>query len=186
MLKVMLIGDSIRMNYQERLREILRDRAVIHSPEENCRFAAYTLFSLWSWVPDDDYDIIQWNNGQWDTCYMLDGKIHTPLPEYLSLQSRIATILRPRAKRLVFATTTPVHSDQFTTAAALSRKNEDIEVYNRAAAALLGSMGVEILDLYAAAARDVTRYIGDDKVHLSPDGIDLCARQVAESITGGK
>ena len=70
MMKVMLIGDSIRMNYQERVREIVGDRAVVHGPAENCRFAAYTLFQLHGWVPDDDYDVIHWNHGQWDTCYL--------------------------------------------------------------------------------------------------------------------
>ena len=107
MMKVMLIGDSIRMNYQERVRAILGDRAVVHGPAENCRFAAYTLFQLHGWVPDDDYDVIHWNHGQWDTCYMPDGRIHTPLPAYLDLQKRIAFILRRKANRLIFATTTP-------------------------------------------------------------------------------
>ena len=81
MIKAMLIGDSIRMNYQDRVRQMLEGQAVIHAPAENCRFAAFTLFELSGWAPDNDYDVIHWNHGQWDTCYMPDGyKADTRLP----------------------------------------------------------------------------------------------------------
>jgi hypothetical protein len=114
MKKVMLIGDSIRLGYQAKVAELLGDIAVVSGPSDNCRFSAYTLFNLSAWVPDNDYDVIQWNNGQWDTCHMPDRKIHTSLANYLELQERIAGILLKKAKRLVFATTTPVLPEQFT------------------------------------------------------------------------
>ena len=186
MMKVMLIGDSIRMNYQERVRAILGDRAVVHGPAENCRFAAYTLFQLHGWVPDDDYDVIHWNHGQWDTCYMPDGRIHTPLPAYLDLQKRIAFILRRKANRLIFATTTPVHADQFATAAVNGRRNEDIVAYNQAAVDALSAEGVEINDLHGPVAKDVMQYIAADKVHLSPAGVVLCAGLVRAALLGQK
>jgi len=185
MLKVMLIGDSIRMGYETRLRELVAGDVDLRAPEENCRFTAYTLFSLSTWAPDNDYDVIHWNNGQWDTCYMPDGRIHTPLPVYLELQQRVIEILRPRTRRLVFATTTPVHDDQYRTAAINGRKNEDIEAYNQAVSEILGSMGIEINDLHAAVVQDVGTYICDDKVHLSEEGIELCARKVAEVLLSG-
>jgi isoamyl acetate esterase len=184
MIKVMLLGDSIRMNYQERVRQILGGRASILAPAENCRFAAYILFSLSTWVPDDDYDVIHWNSGQWDTCYMPDGRIHTPLPLYLDLHKRIADILRPKAKRLIFATTSPVHPDQFKAAVQNGRKNKDIVAYNRAVVRELSAMGIEINDLHEALARGVMKYISADKVHLSPDGVELCARVVSDAIIG--
>jgi hypothetical protein len=184
MLKVMLIGDSIRMNYQDAVRQRLRDRADIRSPDENCRFAAYTLFALSSWVPDGDYDVIHWNNGQWDVCYMPDGRIHTPLPAYLELEKRIADVLRRKAKRLVFATTTPVYPEQFATAAVNGRKNEDIVAYNQAVSGALAALGVEIDDVHTPVARDIRKYICEDKVHLSPAGIELCAGLVSRAIGG--
>ena len=184
MIKVMLIGDSIRMNYQDKVRQILQSRANISAPEENCRFAAYTLFSLSAWVPDNDYDVIQWNNGQWDTCYMPDGRIHTPLPAYLDLEKRIAGILKRKAKRLIFATTTPVHADQYATTAVNGRKNEDIVAYNSAVSSALAAMGAEIIDLHAPVAQDVMKYISEDKIHLSSAGIDLCAGLVSSAILG--
>jgi hypothetical protein len=183
MMKVMLIGDSIRLGYQERVRTILGDGAHVRAPDENCRFAAYTLFQLATWVADDDYDVIHWNNGQWDTCYMPDGRIHTPLPAYLDLERRIAQILRRKTKRLIFATTTPVHADQFVTATIHGRRNEDITAYNRAVTSELSALGVEINDLHEALAQDVMQYISADKVHLSPAGVELCAGLVSAAVT---
>lgn len=179
----MLIGDSIRMSYQDRVRELLQGRADIQAPAENCRFAAYTLFSLSVWVPDNDYDVIHWNNGQWDVCYMPDGKIHTPLRRYIELEQRIADILQKRCRRLIFATTTPVWPDMYETATRNPRRNRDIEKYNQRVSETLSSMGVEINDLYRPLAGDIRTFIRDDKVHLTPAGVETCARQVSDCLS---
>ncbi|OGV68198.1 MAG: hypothetical protein A2498_15120 [Lentisphaerae bacterium RIFOXYC12_FULL_60_16] len=182
MQKVMLIGDSIRLSYQERVRQLLEGRAEVTGPADNCRFSAYTLFNLAAWLGDATYDVIQWNNGQWDTCFMPDGRIHTPLGVYLGLQKRIVKILRRKAGRLVFATTTPVHHDQYEKAVTNGRKNKDIQVYNRAAAETLSECGVVINDLYAATAPDILKHISDDRVHLTPVGVEVCARLVSQAV----
>ena len=185
MLKIMLIGDSIRLGYQPRLTDLVKDKAVVMGPEENCRFSAHTLWNLAEWVPDSDYDVIQWNNGQWDTCYVADGNIHTPLHTYLELQERIAGVLAPKTQRLIFATTTPVWPEQFEKATFHPRKDGDIREYNAAAVSLLTGMGVEINDLYTVVAADIRRYISDDMVHLTEAGNDLCARRVADIVLKG-
>ncbi len=183
MKKVMLIGDSIRMGYQARVAELLGDRAVVTGPKENCRFSAYTLFYLADWVTDDDFDVIQWNNGQWDTCHMPDGHPHTSMATYLELQERIAVLLRKKTKRLIFATTTPVWPQQFTSGAVHPRRSEDICAYNSAAVDLLGKFDVEINDLHSVIAGDLERFISsEDMVHLVPAGNDACAARVAAMI----
>jgi len=186
MQKVMLIGDSIRLGYQPRVIELLKHDADINGPRDNCRFSAYTLFNLASWVPDDDFDVIQWNNGQWDTCHMPDGRIHTPLDNYLEIQERIADILLQKTKRLIFASTTPVWPEQFTSGSIHPRRNEDIVAYNNAAVELLGRRGVEINDLHSPIAADVKRYISKDMVHLTEEGNELCAGRIAAMIRGKK
>lgn len=182
MLKVMLFGDSIRIGYQPKLVNLMSETAIISGPEENCRFSAYTLFHLAKWVPGDDFDIIQWNNGQWDTCYMPDGKIHTSLSSYLEIQERIAKILLKKTKRLIFATTTPVWAEQFTSGSIHPRRNEDIIAYNRGAVDLLTGLGVEINDMHSSIAENVKQYISEDMVHLTEAGKDVCACRVAEMI----
>lgn len=182
MKKMILIGDSIRLSYQEKVAERLADAVDIKWPVENCRFSAYTLFSLPNWVPDDNYDMIQWNNGQWDTCYMPDGKIHTPLETYLEYQERIACILLKRTKRLIFATTTPVWPEMFTSGHVHPRRNEDIDAYNAAASELLSELGIEILDLNGPVKAGLKAYISEDMVHLTQAGMHLCAERVAAHI----
>ena len=69
MTKILLLGDSIRENYQEKVKELLfGDNCEIFHPDENCRFSRYTLNSLKFWLPMcPNPDIVHWNNGLWDT-----------------------------------------------------------------------------------------------------------------------
>lgn len=182
MKKVILIGDSIRLGYQAKVADLLKGKATVAGPEDNCRFSAYTLFNISAWVPDDDFDIIQWNNGQWDTCHMPDGRIHTPLATYLDLQERIATILLQKTKRLIFATTTPVWPEQFGSGSIHPRRNDDISTYNRAAVDLLGKLPIDINDLHSPIMEDIKRYISEDMVHLTEAGAELCGDRVAAKI----
>ena len=184
MKKVMLIGDSIRLSYRTEVAKLLADSATVIGPDDNCRYSSYTLFSLSAWVPDDDFDVIQWNNGQWDTCYMLDGKIHTPLASYLELQERIANILLKKTKRLIFATTTPVWPEMFESRSINPRRNEDISEYNCAVTKLLSKQGVEINDLYSSVNEDIKRFISADMVHLTEAGVHLAAKRVADKMVG--
>lgn len=184
MKKVLLIGDSIRLSYRDAVSKLLAGRAEVLGPDDNCRFSAYTLFNLSNWVCDDDYDVIQWNNGQWDTCHMLDGKIHTPLSIYLELQARIASILLKKTKRLIFATTTPVWPEHFTTVSVRARRNEDIVAYNMAVTEMLSTLGVEINDLHSLIVGDIKQFICDDMVHLTDQGVEICAKAVAKVVAG--
>ena len=71
MKEVLLLGDSIRMFYQERVKELLGEEYNVSAPEENCRFSMYTLNSLRTWLPGfPKPDIIHWNNGLWDTAIL--------------------------------------------------------------------------------------------------------------------
>jgi len=182
MKKILLLGDSIRLSYRARVAELLTSHAQIVTPEDNCRFSTHTLLYLANWAPDDDYDIAQWNNGQWDTARLLDGEPLVPLEAYVQNQVRIAQILQRKARRLIFATTTPVHDDMVEKAPALQRSNECIEAYNAAAIAALAPLGVTFLDLNTPLRADLKRFIKDDRVHLTDDGVELCAGLVAENL----
>ena len=59
MMKVMLIGDSIRLQYQPKVTELMKDTASVSGPVDNCRFSAYTLFNLAAWVHEDVFDVME-------------------------------------------------------------------------------------------------------------------------------
>jgi hypothetical protein len=47
----------------------------------------------------------------------------------------------------------------------------------------LKKLGVKINDLHSAVASDVHRYIKEcDMIHLSDEGIDLCAKMVVDAV----
>ena len=174
MKKVVLIGDSIRMiGYGTPVAERLNGEFDVWQPDDNCRFAQYTLRGMWDWQDGiRGADIIHWNNGLWDVCELYGDGTFTPVDEYVSTMLRIARILKERASTVIFATTTPVRAEN------VHNKNEVIEAYNAALVPKLMEMGVIINDLYTPLATDVYKYICEDTIHLSKDGIELCADMV--------
>ena len=178
MKKVVLIGDSIRMiGYGTPVAQRLKDEAEVWQPDDNCRFAQYTLRGMWDWQDGiRGADIIHWNNGLWDVCELYGDGAFTPIDEYVSTMLRIARILKERATTVIFATTTPVRPEN------VHNKNEVIEAYNAALVPRLQEMGIVINDLYTPLSRDVYRYICEDTIHLSAEGVELSADMVTKTV----
>jgi len=179
MKKVVLLGDSIRLNgYGKKVPELLGDAYSVWQPDDNCRFSQYTLRGVWDWRWQiHDADVVHWNNGLWDVCELLDDGPFTPLNVYVDNMLRIATYLQKHVKKVIFATTTPV------TEANLFNKNSYIEEYNHAIVPRLAELGVQINDLYALCAPHIDTYISqEDNIHLTVEGIDACAQAVAAAI----
>ena len=183
MKKVVLLGDSIRMiGYGTKVPQLLGDEYEVFQPVDNCRFVKYTLRGLFDWKEDlKGADIIHWNNGLWDTSTGLfgDGKPFTKEDEYVENMLRVAALLKKLAPRVIFATTTPVRPDYE------YNDNNVIDRYNAVLVPKLKEMGFEINDLISLVKADVYKYIrDDDKIHLTDEGIDLCANQVVKVIKG--
>lgn len=179
MKKVTLLGDSIRwIGYGTRVSELLGEDYVVFQPDENCRFAKYTLRGVMAEWKDDmrGSDIIHWNNGLWDTSDEGDGALSSP-EEYVNDMLRLAEILKKRAKTVVFATTTPVRD------AKADQSNERIIAYNNIIVPKLSAMGILINDLHSLVYPNIGAYIRtDDNIHLTDAGIEACAKQVANII----
>ncbi len=176
-MKVTLLGDSIREQYGPKVVELLGDAFEVWAPQENCRFAQYTLRGLFAWAAKlEDSEIVHWNNGHWDVCNLFGDGTFSDEEDYVKCMLRIADILLKRHRVVIFATTTPVRSENMYT------NNEDIDGFNRRLVPLLQERGVIINDLNGLLRTDVDRYIRDDALHLSEEGISLCAEQVAAYI----
>ena len=62
-------------------------------------------------------------------------------------------------------------------------RNVDIEKYNALIVPLLEEKGIIINDLYQLVSSNIDKYIRkDDNIHLSEEGIEVCAEQVANTI----
>lgn len=174
---VLLIGDSIRMNYCVRVRELLRDEARVVFPEENCRFAKYTLWSINEWIEnlaDGKPDIIHWNNGIWDAYRRSDRiEVFTPLNEYLYDLERIAVEMKHYCNNIIFATTTPVRKGFNDTS------NETIDRYNAEAVGLMKNLGISVNDLNSVIRPETEMCLCDDLLHLNDYGTEKSAQHIA-------
>lgn len=178
MIKVTLLGDSIRqIGYGKVVPELLGSDFEVFQPIDNCRFAKYTLRGLFDWSKQmEGTNIVHWNNGLWDMCNLFgDGPFSTE-DEYVANMLRIADILLKRYDKVIFATTTAVRPENH------YDNNLVIERYNQIIVPKLREKGVIINDLHSLVAADVYRYICDDNIHLSEDGITACAEQVVRII----
>ncbi len=178
MIKVTLLGDSIRMiGYGKYVPDLLGDTFEVYQPDENCRFAKYTLRGLFQWREQmAGSRIVHWNNGLWDICNLFGDGPFSSEQEYCSNMLRIAEILQKKYEKVIFATTTPVTEKN------VYSKNSIIERYNEIIVSLLEQRGIIINDLHSLVATDIDRYIRDDNIHLTEEGARLCAKQVAEVI----
>ena len=182
MIKVTLLGDSIRqIGYGTRVPEMLGEEYEVFQPEDNCRFVKYTLRMLFDYRDQiKDSDVIHWNNGLWDIPAKLfeDGEPFTNEQEYVENMLRVAKELKRLGKRVIFATTTPVLDEH------PYNDNALISHYNEIIIPKLQGLGIEINDLHSIVMKDRYKYICDDMIHLSAEGIEVCSKQVVNVIKG--
>ena len=189
MKKVLLLGDSIRMGYQAYVKEALEGEFEVRYPEDNGRFAAYTLWQVnqeLKWNPD--IELVHFNNGYWDMNIEapMTEAIH-PVEEYVSFLRRIVALCRQCGAKVVFATTVPIleagaAGDNTGVEGTINYSNEWVKEYNAAAVEVMKELQVPVNDLYALCMEDDRRYKCEDLLHLSDEGSRRCAQQVAEFV----
>ena len=191
MKKVLLLGDSIRMGYDDYVKEILQGKCeVYYAADENGRFSAFTLWQMNQMFRHyGPFDVVHWNNGYWDMnieAPMVDP-IH-PVDEYVHFLKRILAEIRRNGARPIFATTTPVLSAGSaadiagTGAMSIQYDNSWVMQYNQAAKALMEAEGVTVNDLFALCEQHPYCYKCPDLLHLTEEGYRKCAEQAAQLI----
>lgn len=187
MKEIILLGDSIRMYYQESVKKLLGEDYNISAPNENCMFTAYTLIKLREWL--DSFpkpDIIHWNNGLWDTSvrYQEDG-CFTPIEEYIANLKKILRELKKTGAKIIFATITPVDPKKAVLSENIvsTHQNVDIDRYNKAALEIMKEENVTINDLNSVVQGHISEYIRqDDLIHPTELGVEALSKAVANAI----
>ena len=185
-MRVLLIGDSIRMFYQDEVKSKLGEGYEVYAPEENCRFSSYVLNSLRFWlnkVPSPD--IIHFNAGLWDTAilYREDG-CFIGVDEYVKNMRIILRELKKTGATVIFATTTPVSEgkEKLSGPNPPAHRNDDIISYNKAALEAFKEEQIAINDLFTLMYAKKERYLSDDMIHPNEDGVKLLGYAVANAI----
>ena len=190
MKRIYLIGDSIRFGavnspgYGVYVKEKLNGTAEVYYPNDNCRFAQYTLRYLYDWansVDTKNIDVVHWNNGLWDVLRLHGDEPLTPIEMYVEFLERIYKKLRllfPNAK-IIFALSTPVIEEWGNPN--FMRYNKEIREYNNAAQKLMEKLGVQVNDLYSVAEQ-LGESFRSDWVHYNEEGSKLLADAVIKAL----
>jgi acyl-CoA thioesterase-1 len=189
--RVILLGDSIRMNYQAAATAALAGKAAVWAPKDNCRHTTYMLESLDRWLEEagGKASVIHVNVGLHDM--FLDGKTGKPrhsLELYeKNLRAIFAKLDELSSATVIFALTTAVNEDDQANSEGYKRvvrRNSDIDTYNARAREIAKESGIEVNDLNAfmkeSGAEKILRPA--DGIHLSPDGCESMGKEVARVI----
>ena len=185
--RIFLIGDSIRQGYDFAVAEALKEVADVYYPEENCRFAQYTLRRLHEWKEKyklEDIDCVHWNVGLWDSLELFNDDVLTPIDFYehfIDAICRRIKLLFPKAE-VIFATSTAVLEHKFPNPDFMKRKNINVIKYNEVAVKKAKQYGFKINDLYELV-KDIPESYYSDQVHLyTKEGGELIGKKVIEVI----
>ena len=103
---VLIIGDSISMNYTPLVQKLLEDTAIVKRVAGNCRFSSYGAEHAREWVAGEKWDVIHFNFGLWDWYGWQQDAKATPESYGRNLE-KIVKHLQANGGKLIFATTTP-------------------------------------------------------------------------------
>lgn len=183
-MKVVLIGDSIRMGYQPVVTAKLGDRAEVCGPECNGGDSSNVLAHLGEWVNDRDVDLVHLNCGLHDLRYRADGTYQVPIDQYRdNLAAIMDGIKGDLPNRLIWASTTPVVDARQSDGGAMRRFNRDVIRYNDAALSIMQERGVPVNDLYRVVTEaGAEEHMSPDGVHFTEAGYELLAGAVVDAI----
>ena len=181
---VVLIGDSIRMGYQDHVASQLVGRAEVWAPEPNGGDSRNVLVHLDQWALSRQPNIVHVNCGLHDLKRAFGAESEVSLAEYeRNVRQILQRLQRELNGAVVWATTTPVDETWHHQNKGFDRLETDVEAYNAAARVVAEDLGVPIDDLFAVVQREgKARLLTQDGVHFTTEGSQLLGRAVAECI----
>ncbi len=182
---VILIGDSIRLSYQDRVRARLDREAEVWAPEENGQDSRNLLAHLEEWFLGRGADLIHVNCGLHDIKRPRDGGsgYQVPPDAYRKNLARLFDQTQAHTSAdLVWASTTPVVESRHRQRGnfGFDRFEGDVADYNRIASIEARRRRIAIDPLHDVVRRHGPEdLIGDDGVHFTPEGTEILGDQVA-------
>jgi hypothetical protein len=111
--RVFLIGDSIAAGYAEAVQKRLAGRAGVQLRPENGEDSRNLLRRAPAWLAGERFDVIHFNCGLHDIKRAhTTGDLQVPTEEYERNLYQIVELLRPYARKLIWARITPVMDGQ--------------------------------------------------------------------------
>lgn len=183
--QVILIGDSIRIGYQDFVRRELGTRAQVWSPDENGRDSRNVLAHLDEWSVARQPAVIHINCGLHDLKVEFGATTHqVPRDEYAAnIRKILERLQRETRAQIIWATTTPVNQAWHHANKEFDRFEADVVTYNATASAIARELGIPIDDLNTVITNEGRdALLLPDGVHYQPAGYLLLGKTVAEFI----
>ncbi len=185
MKSVLLIGDSIRMGYEQIVRDAISDVAAVWGPEENGGDSANVLAHLDEWVISKKPDVVHLNCGLHDLRRWRDREGHqVSLDDYRRNVAAIIEGVRSGTEaKLIWATITPLNEAGQRKGGEFYRTAEDYKAYNAASLEVVNEKAVPVDDLCSVVeAAGAEGLLTPDGVHYVPEGYALLGKTVAECV----
>ncbi len=187
MKSIILIGDSIRVGYQEYTTRQLKDVARLWWPSQNGGPTSKIVANLDEWVTSRQPDVVHINAGLHDikrprTATGGVDENQVPPAEYRkNVENILADIMKHTKARVFWATTTPVIYERNHASRPIDLFEEDVREYNGISVDVATKLGVEIDELYQVVVDGGTeRLLGPDGIHFTDEGYRLLGQTVAD------
>jgi len=184
MKQVVLIGDSIRMYYQDVVKAELADVAEVWSSNENGGTSTNVLSRLEEWTLSRKPDLVHINCGLHDIKKPLDtDNFETPIAVYEANVRSILTQLKDSGTKVIWVTTTPVNGEWHHATKGFDRWEADVDTYNEVASRVARELDIPINDLFAVVTEaGKNELLTPDGVHFKPEGNEVLGKAVAAKI----
>ncbi|MDA0836252.1 MAG: hypothetical protein O3B01_00555 [Planctomycetota bacterium] len=189
--RVLLLGDSIRMGYQDGVKARLKGKAEVISPAANCGHSLMLRENLSDWAIQHQPDIIHFNAGIWDLGRIPgsgEGASRFTIAAYArNLRLVLRRLQRETDATLIFATTTPILDGPPGVLKGNCSPSPLPARYNTAAIELMNRNGAGINDLHAVVMNTgIYRCLCDDRIHMTRTGNAVLSAAVALAILGSE
>lgn len=176
--RVLLIGDSISIDYTVPVRKALAGKANVHRIPENGGPTINGVAKIDKWLSAGKWDLIHFNWGLHDLKVMEGGKHQVGIEDYEKNLRELVKKLKATGAKLIWASTTPVPDAKVNPV----RKNSDVIAFNAVAKKVMDEEKFEIDDLYALALSKLSEYQIPANVHFKPAGSAALGEQVTSVI----
>ena len=191
--RVLVIGDSISINYHKDTKAELKGKANYYREETNCGPSDRGVNCLALWLGDYTkkgfhWDIIQFNHGLHDLRQRYDkksktwGKHQVSIEDYKNNLEKEIKILKKTGAKLIWCTTTPVPNSSGGKYG--RRKDEDL-VYNKAAMEVISKyphIQVNDLNKFVRESKAFDQWRKGKNVHFKPAERAALGKAVAMAI----
>ena len=186
--RVVLVGDSIRMNATPFVREHLPADWVLHSPPVNGESSHKLRAEIADWAPPGSADLVHINCGLHDIRHDpgRDGPVTTP-EDYAANLDAIFGYLAGTGACVIWATSTPIDEATHNVVKCSRRYVADLLRYNAISIAVAKRHGIRLHDLHAALmAAPWADLLSADGVHFKAEGNAWVGRLMAEALIAAR